>query len=63
MNIPSSDTEGTITDLTPLTNYNCSVHAVTKFGGPKSNFVTVRTDEGGTGVCRFSLHIRMHVYT
>ena len=47
MNVTGNDTEGTVTGLTPLTHYNCTVHAVTTFGGPKSDFVTVRTDDGG----------------
>lgn len=51
--------QGTITNLTALTTYNCSVHAVTKFGGPKSNFVTVRTDEAGT----VHTNVHMYVYT
>ena len=51
--------QGTITNLTAQTTYNCSVHAVTKFGGPKSNFVTVRTDEGGT----VHTYVHMYMYT
>ena len=59
MNVTRKFVQGTITNLTALTTYNCFVHAVTKFGGPKSNFVTVRTDEAGT----VHTNVHMYVYT
>ena len=47
MKITGSDQRGTVTGLSHSTTYNCSVHAVTKFGGPKSDYVTVKTDGEG----------------
>ena len=47
MNISGDNTEGTVTDLRPYTSYDCSIFAVTKFGGPSSDFITVETPEGG----------------
>ena len=38
---------GVVTDLSPFTYYNCSVFAVTDFGGPQSPSLTVRTAEAG----------------
>ena len=47
MNVTGSEQIGTVSGLDSFTVYNCSVHAVTKYGGPKSNYITVKTDEGG----------------
>ena len=47
MNISGDNTEGTVTGLHPYTSYDCSIFAVTKFGGPSSDFITVETPEGG----------------
>ena len=48
MHINGSDEIGSVSNLTPLTTYNCSIHAVTQFGGPKSDNITVTTNSEGT---------------
>ena len=40
----------TISNLTPFTNYNCTLHAVTVSDGPLSDPITVTTAEQGTYV-------------
>ena len=42
------NTMGVITDLSSFTYYNCSVYAVTEFGGPQSTSISVRTAEAGS---------------
>ena len=46
-NITGDNTVGTVTGLRPFTSYECSIHAVTKYGGPHSYYITVETLEGG----------------
>jgi len=48
VNVSATEQIGTITDLNPSTKYNCSVHAVTKFHGRKSQFIRVKTAKKGS---------------
>ena len=40
-------TMGTINELSPFTNYTCTVLATTVMNGPMSDPITVRTAESG----------------
>ena len=44
------NTMETISNLTPFTSYNCTLHAVTVSDGPLSDPITVTTAEHGTYV-------------
>ena len=46
-NITGDNTVGTVTGLRPFTGYECSIHAITEYGGPHSSYITVETLEGG----------------
>jgi len=39
---------GTVTGLSPFTEYSCTIHAVTVAEGPVSDPVVARTAEAGT---------------
>ena len=51
---------GVVTDLSPFTYYNCSVFAVTDFGGPQSPSLSVRTAEAGME-CDLIIYICKHI--
>ena len=50
VNVTGANTMETISDLTPFTSYNCTLHAVTVSDGPLSDPITVTTAEQGTYV-------------
>ena len=48
VNVTGTNTMETISNLTPSTSYNCTLHAVTVFDGPLSDPITVTTAEQGS---------------
>ena len=47
MSIPANATVGRITDLRPFTTYTCTIHAIAISAGPRSDPITVKTDQQG----------------
>ena len=47
VNVIGINTMETISNLTPFTSYNCTLHAVTVSDGPLSDPITVTTAEHG----------------
>ena len=50
VNVTDTNIMETISNLTPFTSYNCTLHAVTVSDGPLSDPITVTTAEQGTQV-------------
>ena len=46
IDITGTSTSGTITGMSPLTTYECTIHAVTVLDGPASYPITVTTHTG-----------------
>ena len=49
VNITSTATMGTVTGLSPFTEYSCTIHAVSVADGPVSDPAVVTTTEAGKG--------------
>ena len=52
----------TISDLTPFTSYNCTLHAVTVSDGPLSDAITVTTAEHGMYIDNQSIMLMILLY-
>ena len=62
VNITGAAMMGTVTGLSPFTDYSCTIFAVTVTNGPVSDPVIVRTAEAGIVVNHVQVYCVLTIY-